>query len=127
MQTSNSGSVPKTLVLDKESVDEISATNVTLSPSQSIDTIELSAETRVTHSKEEHVHNENPPEDKTNSQESPLVVQEEKPPSQSINSATDMTDTNARIDDTKIEHAQNNSDKDFNEEKEFQRASKVIF
>lgn len=53
--------------------------------------------------------------------------QEEKPPPQKIVPIATMTDTNAKSECCKIESSLNTSDKDYNEEKELQRASKVHY
>lgn len=76
-----------------------------LSPSQNSDTFENTAEPNL-------------------KSQSPTTAQEEKP-LQNINTISNMADTNTKCEGNTIEGALNNSDKDYNEEKEFQRASKV--
>lgn len=54
-----------------------------------------------------------------------IAIQEESPPVQTINSMENMANVNDKSGGSQIEVALNSNDKDYNEEKEFQRASKV--
>lgn len=53
----------------------------------------------------------------------PIAIQEEKSKLQNINTITNMAETNIKCEGSKV--VLDTSDKDYNEEKEFQRASKV--
>lgn len=74
--------------------------------------------------KEEVIVREETVEPKQKSQP-PLEIQEEKTLPQNIDTISNMADTNTRCEGNKIEAALPTSDKDYNEEKEFQKASKV--
>lgn len=125
-QTSNSGAAPKTEVFDNESVNVISSSNLAVSPSQSSGAFELKHPNLEIDTQELIVHEEvvvepsrNPP--------SPIAIQAEKPQLQNINTISNMADANINIncEGNKIDGALSTSDKDYNEEKEFQKASKV--
>lgn len=122
-QTPISG-VSNTEVSDRESANVISPTDLASSPSQNSDQFELKHHDLVIDAKKVIVHEEIVAEPNSKPQ-SPIATQEEKPIPQNVNAISTMADTNIKCEGNKIEGALNNSDKDYNEDKEFQRASKV--
>lgn len=133
--TSNSGSVPKAQVFDKESANVILDTNSTTTPEQNGCDLTDRAEP-INTLKESNIlepklniasSNSSKPQQQINQTEkSPL------PSTQSVSSPTfdcsseTMDNANNKNASGKIETALKSNDKDYNEEKEFQRASKVI-
>lgn len=108
----------------------IPAAKPAISPSQSDEISATHSQEPLTHSKESKVQETviNKEEDiasneHLNSQS--IASQEENPPVQTINSIENMADVNNKSGGSQIETALNSNDKDYNEEKEFQRASKV--
>lgn len=130
---SQCGSVPKTSVFHKENANVIDASNSVISPSQSGEAIEINPQMSEMNSKEATV--EEPSIDRQ------LDVSEQKhnyhidlPGSldehpltpAKVDSIETMADTDHKnANGSKIETTLNSSDKDYNEDKEFQRASKV--
>lgn len=124
--TPNSESVTKVEVLNKENAIVIASPNSTVSPdNQCSETAEVSLKELVIDKKVANNHNKPTTEQHSHSQ-TVQADHEEKPPPQSISfSIAAMTDTNTKNECSKIESSLNSSDKDYNEEKELQRASKV--
>lgn len=112
---------------NSESVNVIAPPN--LAPTRQT-TVTTESAQPVIITKETSNHTDIVSEPKSNIQPSPIVVVDEEKPLlslENINSVANMTDTNVKGEGSKIETVlSNNGDKDYNEEKEFQRASKVI-
>lgn len=122
--TPHSGSVPKAPVLHKESANIIAESNSIISSSQSGETIETNPQIPEVNSKEAIV--EEPSIDcKGNVTQQQLNCHSQSSPKvDSIEAMADADHINAN--GSKIETTLNSCDKDYNEEKEFQRASKVF-
>lgn len=126
-------SVSKTQVLDKEHANVILATNSSTNESnQSSKTIETNPQDPVKHANEATV--PEPPIETTQDSLKPqldnhtafaLPIDNPTASPPAIDSIANMADSNTKCDGGKIETPLNSSDKDYNEEKEFQRASKV--
>lgn len=112
----------KVQVLDKESADVIATSNSTISSNQCSEITELNTQESVIVKKVT-----NNQHDTTSEQhiQSKATGKEEPQSIVPIATETMTTDTNTKIECSKIENALNSSDKDYNEEKELQRASKV--
>lgn len=124
--TLNSETVTKVQVLDKENAIVIASPNSTASPNnQCSETAEVRLKEPVIDKKVANNHNKPTTEQHFHSPTA-QADHAEKPPPQSISfPIAAMTDTNAKNECSKIESSLNSSDKDYNEEKELQRASKV--
>lgn len=126
---SDCDTVSKSLGSDKESVNVIAPPNL-LPTNQSTVTTETTATTEpVIQTKQASNYAGCTSEPKSNIiQTPPIAVDEEKPhlSPENINSATNMADTDVKGEGSKIETVLSNGDKDYNEDKEFQRASKVV-
>ena len=99
----------------------ISSSNLPLSPSQNSGTIELKNQDLLIDTKELIVHEEIA--DKPNLKPQSIAIQAEIPSESELQQ--NMADANIKCEGNKIDVALDTSDKDYNEEKEFQRASKV--
>lgn len=128
---SHSGSVPKTSVLHKEKANVNDVSNSVISPSQSNEVIETNPQMLGVNSEEVIVkeplvdHKLDVPQQKSNySTELPVSPDESPLSSAKVDSIGTMADTDHK-NGSKIETTSNSSDKDYNEDKEFQRASKV--
>lgn len=117
-QTSGSGT--KTDVTDRESTN----VNPASSTSQNSDKFELKHHDLVIDTEEVIVHKKKIAEINSKPQSS-IAIQEEKSKLHNINTITNMADTNIKCEGNKFEVLSDTSNKDYNEEKEFQRASKV--
>lgn len=123
----NSGNVSKDQTLDKESATVIALTNSTTSPDHSSETTEKNSQETVIANK----HKDTTTCEQQFHQQTSLACHEEKSlpqnPSPIANTSpiATMTDTIAKNECSKIESSLNSSDKDYNEERELQRASKV--
>lgn len=102
----------------------IPSPNPASSTSQNSDIFELKNHDLVIDTHEVIVHKEIATEIKPKPQSS-IAIQEEESKLQNINAITNMADTNIKCEGNKFEVVLDTSDKDYNEEKEFQRASKV--
>lgn len=129
----NSASTTKDQILNKESVNVISVQNSANESSQSSEIAEINSPKPVI--EVEEVKKATPVIDskqetsKQHTKEETLNKEEHPPPLSSppaTDSITEMAETNVKSEAAKIETTLNSSDKDYNEEKEFQRASKVI-
>ncbi|XP_055301949.1 uncharacterized protein LOC129568295 isoform X2 [Sitodiplosis mosellana] len=126
-QIFNSGVASKTEVFDRETTNVITSSNLASSPNQNSATFELKHRDLVIDTKGLILHDEITAEPNSKPQ-SPIAIQAEKAQLQKINTISNMAETNINIkcEGNKIEGALNTSDKDYNEEREFQRASKEI-
>lgn len=120
-QTSNSGAASKTEISERESANVISSSHPPISPSQKSGTFELKSQDLLIDTKELIVHEEIA--DEPNLKPQSIAIQAEIPSEFKHN----MDDANIKCEGNKIDidDALDTSDKDYNEEKEFQRASKV--
>lgn len=130
---SNSEPVSKTQVLEKESVNVISLPNSTIEISQNSDFAETNFQEAVIEAKIEPVPEpvdgikQESPKQPINSQSVVASSWLESPPLSppATETIAIMTDTELHNEGGKIETALNSTNKDYNEEKEFQKASKV--
>lgn len=106
-------------ISDRESAHVIVPSSTTLSPAQNCDSGEIKREKTMIDTKEEVFHTKHTDEPNTSS-----AIRREEPPL-TIKTITDMADTNVKCEGSRIDLALNTTDKEYNEEKEFQRASKV--
>lgn len=118
----NSGNVSKDQTLDKESGTVIALTNSTTSPDHSSETAEKNSQIA---KEKENKHKDTTTCEQQFHQQTSLACHEEKSPPQNPSPIATMTDTIAKNECSKIESSLNSSDKDYNEERELQRASKV--
>lgn len=124
----NSGNVSKDQTLDKESGTVIALTNSTTSPDHSSETAEKNSQIA---KEKENKHKDTTTCEQQFHQQTSLACHEEKSPPQNPSPIANtspiatMTDTIAKNECSKIESSLNSSDKDYNEERELQRASKV--
>lgn len=130
---SHSASVPKSSVLHKESENVITTPNSMVSPSQSTDIIETNSQKSEMTPKAPTVkeqplinHKHDVSQQQTNCHTDLTVGQDESLPPTKVEMVDSMAEADHKnANGSNIEMTVNSCDKDYNEEKEFQRASKV--